>query len=483
MDDLAEALTALLGQGKVLFDRETLDAYAADGLRPSRSYPGLAKLSPQPWAVVRPASTEDVAAVVRLAAARRFPVVPYGGGSGLMGGALALQPSLVIDLTAMNRILAISGADRTATAEAGVVLADLERELNRHRLILGHDPWSLPIATVGGAISTDGLGYRALRYGSMGDQVLGLTVVLPDGRVLATRAVAHHSTGPNLNRLFIGAEGCLGIITEATLRVYPQPEGRELLAYAFADFEVGFAAITDMFAIGLQPALLDYGEGFAAPVPNGRRRAPPAGHERPALYLAFEGIREEVEGQAQRARRTCVQRGGRELGPGEAQRFWEERHQVALRYVRSRAPSKGSGQALKTGERLAAAGPRFDYVHVALPAGKVLEYRRLCQAILARHRLQPLEYGIWCQPELFSAVVVRASLGGRAATTAMAAAIDEMLAQAQALGGSMEYCHGVGVRLAHLMEQEHSPVGLEVLRAVKMALDPHNIMNPGKLAL
>ncbi|MFQ5879568.1 MAG: FAD-binding oxidoreductase [Dehalococcoidia bacterium] len=477
MNDLAQSLTALLGKERLFFDEETLARYATDGLRPTRGYLGLASLAPQPWAVARPTSTEEVAAVVKLAAAHRFPLVAYGGGSGLMGGAVALKPSIVINLTAMSRILAISPDDRTATVETGVILADLERELNRHGLILGHDPWSLPIATVGGAIATDGLGYRAFRYGSMGDQVLGLVVVLANGEVLATPAVPRRSTGPNLDRLFIGAEGCLGIITEATLRVFPQSEGRELMAYAFAHFEAGFEAVMDIFAVGLRPAMIDYGESYSPP--DRKERRPPASppYEEPTLYMAFEGVREEVKAQARRAAAICAQRDGRALGHQEVQRFWDTRHHVAERYARSRA--------LQAGARAAPVipGHPFDYVHVAIPASKVLEYRRACRAILERLHMDPVEYGIWCQPELFSMVMVRASPARPGAPREMATAIDQMLKLAQDMGGSMEYCHGVGVRLAHLMEQEHGSAGLAVLRAIKRALDPHNIMNPGKLAL
>lgn len=476
MYSLSEALVAALGSEKVMSDRDALARYCADGLRPSRAYPALAQLTVSPLAAVRPQSTAEVAQVVRLAQEYKTPLVPYGGGTGLMGGALALQPSIVIDLTAMNRILSINPLDRTATVESGVILADLERELNRHRLILGHDPWSLPIATVGGAIATDGLGYRALRYGSMGDQVLGMVVVLPDGRVLETRAVPRHSTGIDLNRLFIGAEGCLGVVTEVTLRVFPQPEQREIRAYSFDDFEAGFAAIMDMFAVGLRPAMIDFGEGYS--VPGLKRRGSPirSMSKECTLYVAFEGCREEVQAQIQRTATICVQRGGRDQGRREALRFWNTRHRAAERYARNRL--------VKFGERLAAtvAGLRLDYIHVCIPAGKVLEYRRACQAVMERHQVQPVEYGIWCQPELFSVVMVKASLARSRSVENMAVAIDEMLQLANAMGGSMEYCHGVGIRLAHLMEQEHG-VGLSVMQAIKAALDPHRLMNPNKLGL
>ena len=168
MHPLVEAITKVVGRENVCQGAE-VERYLWDALGPARGYRDYAKLSPRPLFIVRPRTTEEVSAVVRLAAEEGVPVVPYGGGSGLMGGAIPIRPSLVVDLKAMDRIIAISPEDRTARVQAGVILKRLERELNRRGLMLGHDPWSLPLATVGGAIATDSLGYRAAKYGSMGD--------------------------------------------------------------------------------------------------------------------------------------------------------------------------------------------------------------------------------------------------------------------------------------------------------------------------
>jgi FAD/FMN-containing dehydrogenase len=477
VDQLAEALVDLLGQENVALDGAELERLAWDALRPHRAFRDYDKLEPKPWAAVRPRSSEQVAAVVKLAAEQCVPIVAYGGGTGLMGGAVALRPSIALDMAGLDQILSMSRQDRTVWTQAGVILETLEEELNRHGLILGHDPWSLPIASVGGAISTNGLGYRAAKYGSIGDQVLGLTAVLADGSIVKTRPASPSSTGIDLDHLLIGGEGCFGIITEAVLRVFPQPEKRLLAAYGFSTFEDGFAAVCKMFDIGLRPALLDYGETYSPPLMKRFLRGLYPQAEEPGLYLAFEGFKEEVDAQARRAASICESFGGRDVGRGEARQFWDTRHQAAERYARSRL--------WRAGERALdwAAGMKLDFVHVAMPASRVLEYRRRCHEILAGHRIYPLEYGLWCQPELFSVVMAKMSLKDRGRTTlAMARAVDGLLALAQDMGGSMEYCHGVGVRLAHLMEREHG-AGLEAMRAIKRALDPHNILNPGKLGL
>lgn len=221
MDQLAQAIIDALGREAISWDPADLERYIWDALRPSRGFASFDRLAPQPRLVMRPQSSEEIAAAVRLASAHGLAVVPYGGGSGLMGGAIPLRPSLVVDLTSMGRVLEVSPEDRTVKVQGGAILAHVERQLNHHGLMLGHDPWSLPIATVGGAISTNSLGYRGSKYGAMGDQVLGLTAVLPDGRILRTRAVPKASAGFDLKQLLIGTEGCFGIVTEAVLRAFP----------------------------------------------------------------------------------------------------------------------------------------------------------------------------------------------------------------------------------------------------------------------
>jgi alkyldihydroxyacetonephosphate synthase len=455
-----ESLVQIVGSDNILSDPYDLDRYSADALTPFRAFGAEAALERLADLVVRPGSTQEVSRVIMLAQQLRIPVVPYGGGTGVMGGVLPVQGGIILDLKRLNRILDINLQDRTATVEAGVVLEDLVHALAEHGLMPGHDPYSVPIATVAGAISTNGVGYRAGAYGPMGDQVVALEVVLPDGRILTTRAVPVYSSGPNLNHLFIGSEGVFGAITRATIKVFPLPEAQAFATYAFDSFDRGFAAAADLLGLGIRPTLLDLTEE-----PDGIR-----------LHLLFEGYREGVAAQEQRTARVCAQLGGRDIGPETTLLYWEERHESGENYKRT---ALGQPRQVRWNRRR---GRSFDYLHLALPVSRVLEYRRRCQEIMRGSGVKVVEYAIWSRPELFSMMVVPEHGLDEAFRDNLGQVVEQVLTLAQDMGGVMEYCHGVGVKLNHLLAREMG-VGHDVVRSLKQSLDPANIMNPGKLGL
>ncbi len=455
---LLEKLSRLVDSANLLTEPSELEEHSWDALSEGRLHPLRRPEPANPLCVVLPASTGEVQKVVLLANEEMVPIIPYGGGSGLMGGAISLQPGIVLDLRRMDRVLEIDKEAQTALVQAGIVLESLEKRLNEKGLFLGHDPWTLPVATVGGAISTNSMGYSGGKYGSMGDQLLGLEVVLPRGEVLKTRSVPKSSTGISLKHLFIGGEGCFGIVTEATLRVFPLPEIFSLQAFRFPSFEVGFRVIKEISARGLKPALMDFGDDSAKV------------YEGALLYLALAGIREVVEAEEKLTLAICDRAGGVSLPRDEAERFWRERHVIAHRFMRNRLQRrKGSSDEL-----------RRDWIHVALPTSQVLAFRKLAMELLERQGIDLQESGVWTQPELFSMrLAIEESERNR---LVLEDTVEELLRLVQKMGGSMEYCHGVGLKLAPLMAEEHGQ-GLEVMRLIKKVLDPKSIMNPGKMGL
>jgi FAD/FMN-containing dehydrogenase len=437
-----------------------------DALGPARGFREGGFGAALPLAVVLPRSPDEVAATLRAARDAGVPVVARGAGTGLMGGARSIRPGLVIDLRFLDRVREIDVEAGYAWVEAGTVLEHVDRALKAHGLMLGHDPWTVGLATVGGAISTNGLGFLGGAYGSMGDQTIAVEAALADGTVIRTRPVAPRSAGFDLSRLFVGTEGVFGVVTAAALRAFPIPEERRLLGFRFQSFRDGFEAILELRRAGVPPAVLDYGDRFApSPGAAGVEQVEP-----PTLYLGFDGAREVVEAAVRLAGRLSLDHGGVPLPDAAVRAFWEHRHDIAERFAASR-------RGRRRGWRPDGA---FDYVHVSLPASHVLEYRARAMETAVHRGVHPLETGLWTAPGLFSMTL--AAPASADAVDRMSAAVDACLELAVALGGSIEYCHGVGVRLAHLMRAQHGP-GLDVLLALKRALDPKGILNPGKQAL
>ncbi len=466
---LVTDLTRLLAPERVSADPDELFRVSGDALAAYRAFRRTGGVEVLPVALVSPTRVEEVAAVADFASRRGIPLVPRGGGTGVMGGAVPVEGAIVVELRGLDAVHEIDREGRRVTVGAGAILEDVEDALAPNGLLLGHDPWSRPIATVGGAISTNGMGYLAGKYGSMGEQVLGLQVVLGDGNVIETPGVPKVA-GPDVDHLFIGAEGAMGIITRATMHAHPQPEACRRCAYRFTSFMAGFTAVQEMHAIGLRPAMVDFAEEFSRE-PIGQ----PAESET-TLYLSFEGFREEAAVQADRGHRICTAAGGELLPPEEVEEFWRERHSSAERYKRE---VQLYGHAARRRRR-----PwRMDYLHVAVPASRVPEYHDYCQRLLAQRGIPVREWSLWGRPEYFSLLISDPSPEDRPNAALMSQAVDDILSAAQDMGGSMEYCHGVGLKLTHLMRRDRGDAGIEALRRVKQALDPQRILNPGNLDL
>ncbi len=455
-----DRLRTLLGPDRLRTGDRIPPFYRRDMLTPNRGFE-----TPDdgwtPAAVAKPQTTAEVAIAVRIARESGANLVCWGGGTGLMGSAAPLHGEIVLDLGGMDRI-EIDLDSRRAIAQAGARLQAVEDQAALKGLILGHDPWTVASATVGGSISTNGIGYLAPRYGSMGQTVLGVTLVLPDGTVALQRP-ALYASGLSLVPLAVGMEGSLGVVTEAVLRLRVLPERRELVAFGFPDFASGFHASREISEIG--PSLFDWIEPHEA----GSRLMPDDdGDYQPTLYLAFEGRSGVVEAQAREAERIAREFDGARRKPEVAQRYWDERHEIAERFVRdSNGRSSGEGFTRKFW---------LDYVHVALPAGQVLEFRARALRALARHALQPAECACFVHPDLFNVYFVKPRGDDETSERReVEAALEEMIRDAHELGGRMEYCHGVGARLSKFLRAD-AGAAVDVYARIKSVLDPHGVL-------
>ena len=461
---LAKDLVALLGRGAVSSNDADILRYGGDALGVYRAFHSAPRLNERAGAVVWPESAEGISKLLAYATRNSAPVVPYGGGTGVMGAAAAIDSAIVLNMQRMNSILKVDAESRTGAFQPGTVLEDAHRALAANRLRLGHDPWSRPIATIGGAISTNGVGYTASGHGAMGDQVLGLRVALGDGEIVETRAAPEALFGSSLNHVFIGTEGSFGVIAEATVQAFPAPVSRRMLCFDFPEFDSGFEAINQMYGQGLRPTVMDYGDEMASDGSGGRETA--------TLYLAFEGSEKGVDADVSEMTAICSRHDGRRGSEEDAQRYWTNRHASALRYKRDVLDSVAPDDA-----RMSRAAYRMDYLHVALPVGKVLEYRRKCERLLSDEGVEVREWSVWGRPEFFSFLISESGTDNDGAN--LGRTVDRALTLAQSMGGTMEYCHGVGLKLAHLMEAELG-TGMSAAVRIKRALDPAGILNPGK---
>ena len=467
--DFLLEINQITSRDHVITDERVLDDYAVDALPANRlGGPGHVR----PLAVVRPQSTEHVAAILRAATAAGAAVVPYGGGTGVMGGATTIRPGIVLDMGSLNQIIDVSLQNGIATVQPGVILSDLDALIQPYNYFVAHDPWSQPVATFGGAISTNGVGYLAAKYGPMGRQVVGLEAVLPTGEIVRTgnlrRSVA---AGLDLTNLFIGTEGIFGVITEATVRIYPDLEERRHYALEFDSFQQGFMAIERIFATGLIPAMVDFAQEDESE--SGGSAILADGPGRSVLHLSMEGSSIELDAHQDQIWDIAVDLAGRDLGPEVAQPFWEERHASGERYRDARMA--GQRHPWRDG-----AGRAGSYIHTAVPVSRVLDLRYQAIRMFEDAGLRVTECAIWGEPEMFSIIAIDPSESADG-WERMRETSDAMITTAIGMGGTIEYCHGVGIRLRHLMPAELGQGSTALLRAIKNAVDPAGIMNPGKL--
>lgn len=464
-------LARIVGDEHVLTDHKSLAWASWDALDAYRSFGRPAAPAPV-LAVVQPATADQVADILRWASQEKVAIVPRGAGTGVMGGAIPLRPAVVLDLTRLDDV-AVHAEDMCIEAGAGATLAALARAAEEHGLMFAHDPWSVSMATVGGAIATNGMGYLFGPYGKMGDQVLAVEAALPDGTVLRTRPTLSGGPGPMLHKLFAGAEGVLGVVTRAWLRAWPAPESRRFAGYRFPTFAAGFAAVRDLFRQGIVPSVMDMSD--SPPEPDDLTAgSPPHAPEREVtdLYLGFFGFREAVEAAASRAQRELAAHGAEPLGSDPAEMYWRQRHDVGERYRREVHEPRDETARLR---RL----QRFEYLNVELPMSRVLAYRDACLEELKRYpQLVAGETGLWGRPEIFS-IVIHDVAGDETGARAMAEAIDRLLRMVQDLGGTMEAIHGPGSKLQHLLQREWG-AGYGVIRSLKAALDPAGVLHPDR---
>jgi alkyldihydroxyacetonephosphate synthase len=423
--------------------------------------------------VVRPASAADVSATLRWASSAGLAVIPYGAGSGVVGGAVPRRSAISIDLRGLAGPPEFDDEAGEVTVDAGVLAGDLERQLNARGRRLAHYPQSLHLATVGGLVATRSSGTFSSKYGNIEDLLVGLEVVLADGTVVATKASPRAATGPSLAQLFAGSEGTLGVLTRVTLRTFPLPEHVAFRGAAFAGHGDGrgdglgaaLTAVRVLLDRGIRPAVIRLYDPVEAA--HLFERAGLAGKERSLLILGFDGAAPVVEAEQSVALAEVVAHGGQDLGAGIGE-TWER--------TRFDASWLDRGNAGAT--RLA------DAIEVSAPWPRLLGlYEQMLAAVKPYTDSSYAHYSHF-YPNGGALYLIFTTSAGDTAT-----AVDRYLAAWAAAvkavhdaGGAMSHHHGVGEARREWMNDELG--GSEaILAALKRALDPGNILNPGKLGL
>lgn len=457
-----------------------------------------------PDLIVWPRSTEEVSRILKIASEDRIPLVPYGAGSGVCGGAVPLKRGIVLDLKKMDRILSIDSRAMNVTAQTGILGEILERELQKAGFTMGHFPASIYTATLGGFLACRSAGQLSSKFGKIEDMVRAMKVCLADGRILTLG----EDTAMDLKELFLGSEGTLGVVTEATLKIHPQPEMKKYWAYSFPDLSRGLNAIRRFMQDGFRPAVVRLYDPldsllFRLGSPNGQsgrlkriyewvptplrslfkkakagslqwiasrsgivNRMIEWGLSEALLILGFEGPAWRVKYELPQVMRICEQENGKSLGEAPGERWLERRYSVS--YKMSPVMDQGCFA---------------DTMEVAAPWSRIGDlYPSVVGAL--RDEAVVMAHFSHVYPEGCSIYFTFVGYGSdeKESLERHRRIWDKGLAASLKAGATISHHHGIGYLKAQALQQELGPL-MEILRKTKRMLDPHGILNPGKMGL
>lgn len=415
--------------------------------------------------IVFPGTVDEVSQVLIVANELKVPVTPVGGGAGTCGGTLPIYGGIQLDLKRLDKITAIDHISMVVRVQAGVVGIDLEEEVNRYGYTTGHTPTSLRASNIGGFVATRSGGSMSSLYGKIEDLTLGLQVVLPNGSIIESKAVPRHSVGPDLRQLFIGSEGTLGIITEATLRLFRIPEERRFRSFSFPDVHSGLEAIRKIFRAGILPSVVRLYDPEDAALSFSMHFEFEEGHC--MLLLAFDGDLKKVDIDEQKSVQICLEDGGSDHGEGPSKRWWEHRYDM---YYPTRLTT--GGYAIGDTIDIVATYDKLENVYRAMK--EVMEAE---DAIVMSHfsHMYPNGGSIYM-------IFFTSRPDAETAWATYKRIWDVGVAACHREGGTMSHQHGVGLSRSTYTEDELGS-SFSVLKMIKDALDPNGIMNPGKLGL
>jgi glycolate oxidase len=454
--EIRSKLEGIVGVDNVSDSLEDLEKHGIDeSLEPSH----------HPEVVVKPANTEEVSRIMKLAYTERVPVTPQGSRTGLSGGSLPVQGGIALSLERMDRILEIDQENLMAVVEAGVLIMDLHAETEKLGLLYPPDPGQ-DSGSLGGNISTNAGGVRGMKYGVTRDFIQGLEAVLPDGEVIRLGGkVVKNSTAYSLKDLIIGSEGTLAVVTGATLRLVPKPRHTALMFIPFESTRAAAKSVSEIVGRKVVPFALEYVPNHAVLVAEKYlgRSLPDNSH--PAyLLIGVEGnSMEEVESKMETVGEVCVEMGAVDAFVADTesrqQQLWEARKCLFDAYK---------------------AFWEIDEVDSCVPRSKIPDYIEGAEKVAKRHGVIISNIGHAGDGNVHS-IIAKGDLDDEQWKTTLEVVIDELIKVALGVGGTISGEHGVGYTKKQYLPLQVGETQVDLMKAIKCAFDPHNILNPGKV--
>jgi glycolate oxidase len=419
--------------------------------------------SHRPEVVVFPRSTKSTAALLRYAHANAVPVTARGGGHGYVGGCVPIRGGIVLSLARMNKIKEINAGDYVAVVEPGVNTKHLADTVEKQGLFYPPDPASRADNAIGGNIATNAGGPRCLKYGVTRDYVLGLEVVLADGTVVRLGGRTHkNKTGFDLHRLFVGSEGLLGVITEATLKLLPLPPDRACLAIGFASMAAAARSLHAILSAGFLPAALEIADAFTLAAAQRRTGSKRLQRCQAHLIVELDGQPRSVRGEVRQIKGLIKTQRPRfiEVGLGAAQceEVWQIRREFSYA-LRDTGLTKLNED-------------------IVVPRSRLEDLFAFAQRLQRKHGLAVACFGHAGDGNIHTNVMVDLNQPG--AKQRSQAALDELFDQVLRWGGAITGEHGIGLAKQPWWNQALSEEARNLHRVIKKALDPRGILNPGK---
>ena len=467
--DLEKEIASLLTPEEVVSGQEALICYGGDSTR----------LTGTADAVVRPCSAESIRLVMEYAAKEKIPITPRGAGTGLSGGCVPVNGGIVVSTERLNKIIEIDPVDLVAVVEPGVITASLHTAVEARRLFYPPDPGSHAFCTLGGNIAENAGGLRGLKYGVTRDYVMSLDIALPDGRTFkAGSRTRKNVTGYDMVRLFTGSEGTLGFITGATLKLIPLPEAKAGFLATFDTLEEASEAVVLIIKSGITPSTLEIMDSVtlkAVAAYRGGKESREHSVNAPSpfnvgeggygalLLIEVDGSKPDVVRQSSNLLDTLKFAGVKELrqakDPLEQEEIWTARRSALT--------------------ALARISPSVILEDATVPRGEIPAMVRAIRAVADKYGLVIGTFGHAGDGNLHPTIITDLRIEENKGK--VKAAVGEIFAAALKLGGTLSGEHGIGLMKSSYMESELGAAGLSAMRAVKDALDPHGIMNPGKI--